>query len=254
MEDYDERPIVIDGYSSVQAIRRSQKRPGGIDASETGETPDGRREPPRSSKAGARIDHTVMPPRHEIACCECDYVFIMAGRITDTMCPKCHRQLKVTDHVIKSEWTEPIRTLGIIDIREDGVINGVELRGRDIILAGNAEKGIIRAGRRLELCKGARFNVAKMKMKDLLIRKGAEFEIQSTISCRNLEVEGFLKTRIFADGIVTIRQGGVLDGELHTPHLVVEDGGGLEAAVVIGVGKGRAATRSTEPEIVVNNQ
>jgi hypothetical protein len=254
MEDYDERPIVIDGFSSVQAIRRAQRRTDSKSSKTPDETQDQHKDNVRSKKSGVRIDHTVIPQKYEIVCYECDYLFMISGRIQDTICPKCHRPLKMTDHIIHGEWTESVRTIGTIDVKAGGVLNGAELRARDIILAGNAENGIIRAGRRLELCKGARFNIAKTRMKDLVVRKGGEFIIPSTISCRNIEVEGTLKTRIFADGMVTIKKGGILDGELHTPHLIVEDGGGLEAEVVIGIGKNRAIAGNIEPEIVINNQ
>ena len=91
-------------------------------------------------------------------------------------------------------------------------------------------------------------------MKDLCIRKGGEFEISSTISCRDLDLEGKLKARIFADGMVRIKCGGILDGELHTPHLVVEDGGGLAAKVVIGIGGNSKPADQSEPKVVTNNQ
>ncbi|MDD4871600.1 MAG: polymer-forming cytoskeletal protein, partial [Kiritimatiellae bacterium] len=224
MEDYDERPIVIDGFSSVQAIRRAQKRTESRHSKKSAEIPDQQTENTHAKKSGVRIDHTVIPQKHEIACYECDYIFMISGRIQDTICPKCHKPLRMTNHVINNECTESVRTIGTIEVKAEGVLNGAEIRARDIILAGNAENGSIRAGRRLELCKGARFNIKKTRMKDLMIRKGGEFVIPSTISCRNLEVEGILKTRIFADGMVTIKRGGILDGELHTPHLVVEDG------------------------------
>jgi len=252
MEDFEEHPIVIDGFSSVQAIRRAQRRTETDTPGRSGGKPDQQKENGHAKKAGARIDHTVIPGKHEIICYECDYLFMLAGRIQDTMCPKCHKPLKVTDHVIDGEWAESLRTIGTINIKEGAVLNGSELRARDIILAGNAENGIIRAGRRLELCKGARLNMAKTRMKDVFVRKGGEFEFSSTITLRDLEIEGSLKARIFADGLVIIKNGGTLDGELHTPHLVVEDGGGLKARVVIGIGKNRTTTHNIEPEIVTN--
>jgi len=254
VEDYDESPIVIDGYSSVQAIRRAQKRAVHQASKTPDHAPDAQTEHAHKKKPGTRIDHTVIPQKHEVVCYECEYPFMMAGRIQDTMCPKCHKQLRMTDHIINGEWTEAVKTIGIIDFKAGGILKGAELRARDIILAGNAEDGSLKAGRKLELCKGARFNIAKVRMKDLVIRKGGDFAIKSAISCRNLEVEGALKARIFAEGIVTIKRGGVLDGELHTPHLSVEEGGGLKAAVVIGIGKDRTAKWNPEPELVVNNQ
>jgi len=254
MEDFDEHPIVINGFNSVQAIRRAERRTASETSKKHGNKPDLLIETAQEKKSGARIDHTVIPKKYEITCYECDYFFMVSGRIQDTMCPKCHKTLKVLDQTINGEWTESIRSIGTVELKEAAVLNGAEIRARDIILAGNAENGVIRAGRRLDLCKGARVNMAKTRMKDLCIRKGGEFDISTTISCRDLELEGKLKARIFADGIVRIKRGGILDGELHTPHLVVEDGGGLAAKVVIGIGGNKKSAQHAEPEVVTNNQ
>lgn len=254
MEDFDERPIVIDGYNSVRAIRRAQRRNASESSRKSINKPDQKEETVQNKKSGARINHTVIPKKHEITCYECDYYFMVSGRIQDTMCPKCHKNLKAIDHTINGEWTDSVRTIGTVELKAEAVLNGAEIRARDIILEGNAEKGTIRAGRRLELRKGARLNMARTRMKDLCVMKGGEFELSSTITCRDLEIEGTLKARIFADGMVRIKCGGILDGELHTPHLIVEDGGGLEAKVVIGIGKKKDPAHDTEPEVVMNNQ
>jgi len=244
MEDYDESPIVIDGFSSVQAIRRAQKRTDPRSAATAGETPENKAEGRDGKRAGAKIDHTVLPQKHEVVCYECDYIFMVSGRIQDTMCPKCHRSLRMEDLTINSKWSESIRTIGTVNIKAGTVLEGAEIRARDIILAGNAENGIIRAGRRLELHMGAKFNIAKTRMRDLIISKDADFSIPATVSLRNLEVGGTLKARIFADGVVVIKQGGILDGEVHTPRLVVEDGGGLKAQVVSGISRDRPSSRT----------
>ena len=44
-------------------------------------------------------------------------------------------------------------------------------------------------------------------------------------------VEGELDAQIHADRSVVIRPGGVLRGEVHTSHLVIDEGGGLKARV-----------------------
>ncbi len=249
MEDFEEHPIVIDGYNSVRAIRRAQRRTESEASRKSGRKSEQTRSTAPEKKPGARIGHTVIPRKHEITCYECDYFFMVSGHIQDTMCPKCHKNLKVLDQTINSEWTDPVKTIGIVTLKEEAVLKGAEIRARDVIVAGNAEDGIIRAGRRLELCKGARINMSKTRMRDLCIRKGGDFEIATTISCRDLELEGRLKARVFADGMVRIKRGGYLDGELHTPHFVVEDGGGLAAKVVIGIGGDKTGSRQAEPRI-----
>lgn len=230
---------MIDGFTSVQAVRRAAGRTGDARKRPSHTTPPAReknrQEDKKTRKRAARIGHTVIPAKYEIVCYECGYTFKLSGRVYNTICPKCHKRLKTLDYTIDREWAAEIKTIGTIEIKAGGVLKGAELTARDVILAGNAEEGTI-ACRRLELCPGARFDIATVKIRDLLIRSGGNFIITRKFACKNLEVEGQLKGRIFTDGIVTIRPGGFLRGELHGQHLVVQEGGGLKAKVAVGTG------------------
>lgn len=241
MSDFDESPPMIDGFSSVRAIRRAQKKKKKTAGGAEG-TGDSSPEPVEggNDRPPVHIDHTVLPDKHEVICYECDYAFVMPGRIQDTLCPKCHRPLKTRHFVIDAEWTETIKTIGTVELKPTAVLNGAEIRARDVILEGNAENGSIRALRRLELCPGARFTIARVKMRDLVVRTGGVFDIPAVIACRDLEVEGTLTAKIFADGVARVRNGGCLNGELHVPHLIMEDGCRVTARLVVGLGKGPA--------------
>jgi hypothetical protein len=50
---------------------------------------------------------------------------------------------------------------------------------------------------------------------------------------RDVEIACTLRANLHATGVVTIRIGGLLEGELHGGHLVVEDGGGLRGVLEI---------------------
>jgi cytoskeletal protein CcmA (bactofilin family) len=232
-----ESPILIDGFTSVQALRRagvasqeartqpSRTRPPG---------PEARRKPDPDALKDAHIGHTAVPLRHEIVCYQCGYAFVLQGRVCKPLCPKCREFLDATDHVIDAEWSQDVKTVGTVDIRPEGVVRGARIVGRDIILAGNARDGALRAFRWLELKPGADFDFGRVEARDLRVRRGASLVLTQAVSCRNLELEGEVRAAVSATDCVTIRAGGMLVGEVRCPHLVVEEGGGLEADVQAG--------------------
>ena len=234
-----DKPTVIDGFTSVQAVRRTGKgssvartRPSRtkLPATQT----DKRKKKPPVTRA-TRIGHTVMPAKYEIVCYECEYAFTVQGRIQNsTFCPKCRKRLRYSDHVVDSVWTEDLKTIGTIEVKPEGVIRNADLVAREIILAGRIENSRVRVTCRLEICSGAKIDLRTVELRNLLIRAGAQFSIRRKLVCNNLEVAGTLRSRAFVEEQAVIKRGGHLLGEIHSPSLIVEEGGGLSADVSIG--------------------
>jgi len=175
----------------------------------------------------------VVPQKHEIVCYECGYAFVLQGRVQKTYCPKCRTLLEMTHHVVEDTWSGSIRTIGTIEVKRGAVIEEGELTAGSIVLRGDARKGKLRACGRLELCTGGQFNVEATEIKDVLVRKGARIKVPSRIVCRNMDVEGKLNAKVFCEGALSVRPGGLIQGEVHAPHMVVEEGGGLKAKVFV---------------------
>jgi len=229
-------PRVIDGLSSVRAAQRSGKTKGLRTRPSRTRLPKTEKGPPRKTDApgASRIGHTVVPESHEIVCYKCGYGFTLRGRIEKALCPKCRSWLEVGDHVVDAECRGMIRTIGTIRILDGGVVNGGDLVATDVILAGSVKSGSVRASRRLELCPGAAFELGNLSMRDLTVRSGARFVINRRIACRDLEVEGEFKGKVRAENLIRVRPGGFLRGDIQTPRLVVEEGGGLKAKLNVG--------------------
>ena len=231
---------VIDGLASVEAVRRSARRPAGPRFQPSRTTLPALENPregaPAQRKTASRIGHSAIPVRHEIVCYMCRYVFVVQGRIAKTVCPKCHEWLNYQDYVIDGEWTENITTIGRIEVAPAGIVRNAALLGREISLAGNIEEGSAEAFERLDLWPGARMDLSRLTFRDLLVRREGRFILKGKILCRNVEVEGTLKAKIVAEGVLTVRAGGVLQGDVRTAHLVVEDGAGLKASLNVGPG------------------
>ncbi len=231
----------LDGYATLKAAARAVK------AHEKAESPA--LATARSSaaapstdqqKIGTGVGRTVMPARHVIECYECGYKFQLHGRAAKTNCSKCRAVLDLSDHTIDSDWSESLRTTGTIRLTARAILNAGDLIANDVVLDGLLEGGRVRAMRRLELGPGAIFSEKAIAAADLKIGDGASITFKQEANYRDVEVCGTLNARLHASGIVTVKPGGLLTGEVHAAHLIVEDGGGLKATLHIAPGTGAA--------------
>jgi cytoskeletal protein CcmA (bactofilin family) len=221
----------LDSYATIRAVARAKPAPATplpADAAAKTDVP-----PNDLQKPGVRVASTAVPVKHLIECYECSYKFQMHGRATSTHCPKCRALLDLTDHEIDTEWEETIKTAGMIRLTPTGVLKSGDLIGADVIVEGIIEGGRVRALHMLELGAGAIFSEKVISAPNLRIGPGAEFKFKQGAKYRNVEVCGTLRANLEASGVVTVKAGGLLEGEVHAVHLVVEDGGGLKADVRI---------------------
>lgn len=189
----------------------------------------------RSGAAGAKIGQTAVPEKHDIICYECSYTFILSGKISNTICPKCHKSLNVGDHKVSKATQLTLKTIGTVEVTPDGkLIDGSSVVARGVTVAGNVKNARIECTGTLELLNGAELDIKNIKFKDLVVRPDAIISISRKFECRNLEISGDLTAKVSVTGLATVRPGGILRGEVYTPHLVVEDGGGLSASVSAG--------------------
>ena len=227
----------LDGYATIKAVARAKPekpaKPAEKPADRADEPVHITSEPADLQKIGARVARTVMPVKHVIECYECGYKFQLHGRADKTNCSKCRVTLDLTDRTIDGEWNKTLKTTGTIRLSASGILKGGELIASDVVLEGIVEGGTVRAMRRLELAEGALFPEKAISASDLLIGAGATFTFKHETKYRDIEVVGHLKGKFVSTGVVTIKPGGLLEGDLRAQHLVVEDGGGLKANLQI---------------------
>ena len=221
----------LDSYATIRAVARTKPVPG----SPPGATDDVPTDTsaPEVQTPGARVARTTVPVKHSIECYECGYKFQVHGRATTTHCPKCRVLLDFKDYLIDSEWVETIKTAGTIRLTTTGVLKSGDLIGADVIIEGIIEGGRARALRTIELGAGAIFSEKAVSGPDLRIAPGAEFKFKQEARYRNVEIFGSLQAKLESTGIITVKPGGLLEGEVQAQHLVVEDGGGLKALLRI---------------------
>lgn len=217
-----------DGYSVLKAVQHAAK--AHPEARPLTAAPD---QPSELQKLGAHVRRTVVPAKQIIECYECGYKFQLHGRAPATNCSKCRTVLDLTDHTIDGKWNKPFKTAGTIRLTAKGVLESGELVANDFILEGTIEAGTVRAMRKLVLHPGTRFSEVNVTAPNLAIAPGATIAFIDPSEYHDVEIAGTLRANLHATGLVTIKNTGLLQGQVRAARLVVEDGGGLTASVHI---------------------
>ena len=161
------RPTVIDGFTSIQAVKRSSSRnPHDKDAPEQAPAPA---EPKQRASVKARIGHTAMPRKHEIVCYECGYAFTLQGRVDKTYCPKCRTELQRIDHTLNAQWSGSVKTIGTVTVPEGIALRGGNITACDVVLCGDAKGVTIKASRRIEFGTGGLLDPRHVTCRDILV-------------------------------------------------------------------------------------
>ena len=221
---------VVDSYAAIKAAQRAVKsRParGAVVAPAAGVEPD------ELQKLGAQVRQGAIPSKQLIECYECGYRFQLHGRVAKTNCNKCRAILDLSDHTIAKRWSGTLKTAGAVRVTAAGVIEAGSITCNDFILEGTVEAGLVCAMRRLELRPGARFSEHNLKAADLFIAPGAAIAFLEPAEYRDVEIAGTLRANLNATGTVSVKGGGFLQGEVRGQHLLVEEGGGLNASVSV---------------------
>lgn len=222
---------LIDGFSSVQAVRHAKGRQHPPRAAQT--VPAAAPARPAESRA-ARLSRTVSPTRHDIHCYQCGYRFVLPGRLERALCPKCRTFLETGDFDIDGPWTRSVKTIGAVRVGPRAEIADVTVVAGRIVLEGDPGRARMQVAQWLELGPGAHPRFERFDVQDVRVRPQAQIRLEEKLTCRDLVVEGELRGCVESAGTTTVRPGGMLQGELRAARLVVEDGAGLVARLQVG--------------------
>ncbi|HEY8240490.1 MAG TPA: hypothetical protein VIH35_03545 [Kiritimatiellia bacterium] len=193
-------------------------------------------QPPEKKKSDAhlKIRQTALPTKREMVCYSCGAEFTTTGRTPVLVCNKCKTVLNQADYTVTAPLTDAIKTVGTVTIPAGVVLTRGTIIARDVILEGSLEGAEVRATNRLQIHAGAGFDEANVKARDLAVGVGFELKLEASASYRHVELAGALHARIEASGVVHIHATGSYVGRLVAPHLVVDEGGGLQGEIRIG--------------------
>ena len=229
---------MIDGYTSVQAIRHKQEHGQSENIPTQTRVPvaapqDAVPESGGDAAKKAAVGRTALPTRHDITCYSCGYSFVVTGRLDKVFCPKCREQLETGDYDIEGEWTQDVLTVGKVYIHSGAVVKGAAITANDIIIAGDCCEANLQPVRHIELESGAVVPTAVLADRKVIIRSGASLSFATVLHCTELEIRCELSASAQPSGLVTIFAGGFFRGSLECRHLVVHDGAGISAELKI---------------------
>jgi len=221
---------MIDGYSSVQAIRRLDGKPTRIRTSQDGAAPgDGAPPPPEVASKQAAFGHTALPTRHDLICYSCGYAFVVTGRLDKVLCPKCKTWLETGDKHIDGAWSGTLKTVGRVYINCGAVVTSSRIIATDIRVSGTCRNSRLEPTRNLELDTGAQVELDKLGGLRIVIIEGAQLMLDEPLRCRSLEVHGELQAEARPADVAVLHSSAYFRGTLYAQRLVVHEGAGLKA-------------------------
>ena len=237
MMAYRGKTRLVDGFTTLRA---TQRHGGERKYSIRSESDDAAKTDKESaaSKSGApqprkSFGRTVMPTQNEIVCYACGFEFVMRGRAESTQCPKCGARLSLKDETVTGACPDEIITAGKVRLTKSAILDGGQITANDIIVEGTVKSGTLRAYQTLELGPGAAIPEDMIQTKNLRIAAEASFDFARDLEFHDVDVFGELKANLKATGRVVVHAGGHLLGKLESEHLIVEDGAGLNADLIV---------------------
>ncbi len=246
-------PNVIDGFASVQALKRaSARKEGGVKAKiHESVDEDAGAAKVASAKAVAAADAStvrspsrasatvVVPQKRLVICYSCGYSHTVSGRMQNSYCPKCKKKLVTDDVIVGGKHTEDILTIGNVTVTADAEFSeGLTITGQRVVLDGDVTPlASITASEALEMRSNAKFRGESIHniTGRVIVPAECVVKLDSPFACTNLEIYGSLHAEVAVENSATILSGGLLKGSFRGPSLIVHDGGGLIGSVQAGV-------------------
>jgi len=220
---------MIDGYSSVQAIRRLDGKASPRAKPPEESAPDEGAPPTPAPPKPASFGHTALPTRHDLICYSCGYAFVVTGRLDKVICPKCKTRLETGDKHIDGAWSGNLKTVGRVYINSGATVTSSSIVAMDIRVAGICRNTRLEPTRHIELDTGAQVDIDKLSGQRLVIIEDAKLTFDEPLRCRSLEIRGELQADARPSEGGEIHPGGMFRGTLHAPRLIVHEGAGLKA-------------------------
>jgi len=223
---------MIDGYTSVQAIRRLDgKRPRVVQSPQEGSAPgDGSGGPPLDAAPKATtFGHTSLPSRHDLICYSCGYAFVVTGRLDKVLCPKCKTWLETGDKHIDGAWSGTLKTVGRVYINSGATVTSSHIVAADIRVSGTCRNCRLEPTRHLELDSGAQVELDKLGGQRVVIIQDANLKLDEPLRCRSLEVYGELQAEARPSEFAVLHPEAMFRGTLYAPRLIVHEGARIKA-------------------------
>jgi cytoskeletal protein CcmA (bactofilin family)/transcription elongation factor Elf1 len=158
-----------------------------------------------------------------VHCLKCGRSHDVSRKAQSTICPGCYAPIELIDVSVNESISRAVDTRGHLKLGPKGII------GNEWIVCGSARiEGAFTGHLR---CEGeARLAMqnpcaGRISAGSVLVERKSRIECAHPIEADSFAIEGTLRGKVVASGIVRVLKGGVLEGEIEAPALVVEKGG-----------------------------
>jgi cytoskeletal protein CcmA (bactofilin family) len=169
-----------------------------------------------------------------IECFDCQRKQEVSGAATSTICPSCSAHIDLSDYKIATSFSRSIRTKGEVHVTSKGDLSSSSVRCRRAIIEGRLRGNLDCAGAIVINTSGK--IPGRLSASELVVEKRCEVQFFRRVRVGNIEIRGRMSGEVVADGMVTIRKNGALEGNVMAKAINVEKGGTFSGQVVVGRG------------------
>jgi cytoskeletal protein CcmA (bactofilin family) len=167
-----------------------------------------------------------------IECFDCQRKQEVSGAATSTICPSCSAHIDLSDYKIATSFSRSIRTRGEVHVTTKGDLSSSSVRCQRAIIEGRLRGNLDCAGAIVINTSGK--IPGRLSASEIVIEKRSEVQFFRRVRVGSIEIRGRMSGEVVADGIVTIRKNGVLEGNVIAKAINVEKGGTFSGQVVVG--------------------
>ncbi|CAN5409853.1 hypothetical protein BH20VER3_BH20VER3_02010 [soil metagenome] len=167
-----------------------------------------------------------------VACYDCGAVQELNSAATSTICPSCSVHMDLRDYKITTPFSRAIRTHGEVYVTAAGDLSSSSVVCRSAIIEGKL-RGSLQSTGRVEFRTPARVQ-GKLSAPEVVIGKKADVQFFRQLQVGSIEIRGKMSGEIVAETTVTIRNHGLLDGNVVARSINVEKGGTFSGQLIIG--------------------
>jgi cytoskeletal protein CcmA (bactofilin family) len=169
-----------------------------------------------------------------IECFDCHRQQEVSGAASSTICPSCSAHIDLSDYKIATSFSRSIQTTGEVHVTAKGDLSSSSVRCRRAVIEGRLRGNLDSAGTIIIYASGK--IPGRLSASEMVIEKRAQVQFFRRVRVGSIEIRGRMSGEIVADGLVTIRKNGVLEGNVAAKSINVEKGGAFSGQLVIGKG------------------
>ncbi|PYJ42479.1 MAG: hypothetical protein DME86_05395 [Verrucomicrobia bacterium] len=167
-----------------------------------------------------------------VVCFECKRKQEVSGAASSTICPSCSAHIDLRDYKVNTSFSRSIRTHGEVHITAKGDLSSSNVRCRCALVEGRV-RGNLECDELVKIDVSGKIP-GRIVAGNAVIERRAHVQFFRRLNVGNLEIRGKMWGEIVADGMVTIRKHGSLEGPVRAKALNVEKGGVFSGHLVIG--------------------